>query len=213
MTTTRTAHPRVQRVLDELEKARPQGTDWKARCPAHDDQNPSLSVAEGDDGRVLLHCHAGCATEDILPLIGMTMADLGSTQEPGLPKKLTRANRPTFSTSEEAAEAAARASSAQIEQVWEYQDAKNNHVMSVVRLNPKSFRPVSSRPGGWTIGDPPGDLPLYRLPQLSEASQVFVAEGEKCASAVRLVTSALERLLAGRREHRLEEEEEEEEKK
>jgi hypothetical protein len=30
-----------------------------ARCPAHEDGSPSLSLTERD-GRVLVHCHAGC---------------------------------------------------------------------------------------------------------------------------------------------------------
>lgn len=36
-----------------------------ARCPAHDDRNPSLSIADGDDGRLLLYCHAGCSYDAI----------------------------------------------------------------------------------------------------------------------------------------------------
>ncbi|HXG31930.1 MAG TPA: hypothetical protein VNJ11_01085 [Bryobacteraceae bacterium] len=35
------------------------GRGWVARCPAHDDHTPSLSIAERD-GRLLVHCHAGC---------------------------------------------------------------------------------------------------------------------------------------------------------
>jgi hypothetical protein len=35
-------------------------------CPAHDDRAPSLSISEGDDGRTLLKCHAGCSTADIV---------------------------------------------------------------------------------------------------------------------------------------------------
>ena len=35
------------------------GARWMARCPAHDDQTPSLSIQD-NDGKVLLHCHAGC---------------------------------------------------------------------------------------------------------------------------------------------------------
>lgn len=48
-----------------------QGTGWVAQCPAHDDRNPSLSVGRGKDGRVLLHCHAGCSPRDILDGIGL----------------------------------------------------------------------------------------------------------------------------------------------
>lgn len=49
---------------------------WQARCPAHDDKNPSLSLAEGDDGRALLHCHAGCDPRDVLTGLGLKFRDL-----------------------------------------------------------------------------------------------------------------------------------------
>ena len=35
------------------------GSAWMARCPAHDDHEPSLSI-EGGGGKVLVRCHAGC---------------------------------------------------------------------------------------------------------------------------------------------------------
>ncbi len=46
------------------------GTNWQ--CPAHPDGSPSLSVNEGDDGKVLLFCHAGCRVDEILQAIGLT---------------------------------------------------------------------------------------------------------------------------------------------
>ena len=36
------------------------GGDWMARCPAHDDREPSLAISTGDQGIVLVRCHAGC---------------------------------------------------------------------------------------------------------------------------------------------------------
>ena len=42
------------------------GHDWIARCPAHDDRKPSLSVREAKDGRVLIRCHAGCDQETVV---------------------------------------------------------------------------------------------------------------------------------------------------
>src|SRR5688572_32243753 len=36
------------------------GRGWMTRCPAHDDREPSLSIRNADDGKLLLHCHAGC---------------------------------------------------------------------------------------------------------------------------------------------------------
>ena len=52
----------------------PQG--WKACCPAHADTNPSLSIAEGDDRRVLLKCWAGCEVLDIVHALGLELSDL-----------------------------------------------------------------------------------------------------------------------------------------
>lgn len=68
----------VRTVLDRLEKVRRSGDGWSARCPAHDDSDPSLSVAEGRDGRVLLHCFAGCSAEVVAGALGLDLsADLG----------------------------------------------------------------------------------------------------------------------------------------
>ena len=36
------------------------GSNWMAPCPAHEDREPSLSIRDVDDGKVLVHCHAGC---------------------------------------------------------------------------------------------------------------------------------------------------------
>src|SRR4051812_46760252 len=41
------------------------GGEWTARCPAHDDRNPSLSIRDVD-GKVLVHCHAGCAQTHVV---------------------------------------------------------------------------------------------------------------------------------------------------
>jgi hypothetical protein len=55
-------------VIDLAQRfnAKRNGKGWLARCPAHSDKKPSLSIDEGRDGRALLHCHAGCSTDDIL---------------------------------------------------------------------------------------------------------------------------------------------------
>jgi protein tyrosine phosphatase len=49
---------------------------WIARCPAHEDRSPSLSIKELNDGRILIHCHAGCGANNILDSIGMEWGDL-----------------------------------------------------------------------------------------------------------------------------------------
>ena len=49
---------------------------WLACCPSHDDKSPSLAIKETDDGKILIHCFAGCGVEDIVSAIGFTLADL-----------------------------------------------------------------------------------------------------------------------------------------
>ncbi len=49
---------------------------YLSRCPSHDDRSPSLAISEGDGGRVLLHCFAGCETEDVLTAVGLTFSDV-----------------------------------------------------------------------------------------------------------------------------------------
>ena len=48
---------------------------WQAQCPAHDDNRPSLSVSEGTDGRLLLHCKAGCTFDSIMESIGLNKTE------------------------------------------------------------------------------------------------------------------------------------------
>jgi hypothetical protein len=66
----------VDVVLASLDNPRRSGKGWTARCPAHDDKGPSLSINEGDDGRVLLHCFAGCSTAEVVSAVGLTLSDL-----------------------------------------------------------------------------------------------------------------------------------------
>ena len=42
------------------------GRAWMARCPSHDDQNPSLAIAQAENGRILIKCHAGCDQATII---------------------------------------------------------------------------------------------------------------------------------------------------
>ena len=42
------------------------GGCWMARCPAHDDREPSLSISVGDKGKMLIHCFAGCGQGTVI---------------------------------------------------------------------------------------------------------------------------------------------------
>ncbi|SBT04582.1 Virulence-associated protein E [Candidatus Propionivibrio aalborgensis] len=65
--------------LDRVKQTRPDS--WQAQCPAHDDRGPSLSIRETDDGRVLLHCFAGCSVHDVLAAVGLDISDLFPPRE------------------------------------------------------------------------------------------------------------------------------------
>lgn len=51
------------------------GGKWLARCPAHADRNPSLSIKESQD-RILVRCWAGCTSEEIVKALGLGLGDL-----------------------------------------------------------------------------------------------------------------------------------------
>lgn len=74
----------IDSFLAKLDKVKPRGrNNWQARCPAHADKGPSLSVRELDDGRVLVHCFAGCSIHEILHAVGMEMSDLFPPRDVG----------------------------------------------------------------------------------------------------------------------------------
>ena len=69
-------------LLGQLLKVKSKGNGcWMACCPAHDDKSPSLSIRELDDGRILIHCFAGCSTEGILSSVGLSLDDLYPPKE------------------------------------------------------------------------------------------------------------------------------------
>jgi hypothetical protein len=72
----------VADFLDRLERVKRSGAVWVARCPAHEDTHASLSVGVGVGECVLVHCHAGCRTEDVVAALGLTMGDLYTRTSP-----------------------------------------------------------------------------------------------------------------------------------
>jgi hypothetical protein len=66
----------AQRLLDRLDGVKAAGAGrWMARCPAHNDGRASLSIRD-TDGRVLVHCFAGCDTRAVLGALGLEFRDL-----------------------------------------------------------------------------------------------------------------------------------------
>lgn len=67
----------IDKVLQRIESVKKTGPDkWLAKCPAHDDKRPSLSIREAEDGKVLLKCWAGCGAGEVVAALGLSLADL-----------------------------------------------------------------------------------------------------------------------------------------
>jgi predicted protein tyrosine phosphatase len=63
-------------VLERLDNVSETSDGWEACCPAHDDNNPSLSVSDGDEQPVVVHCWAGCTSEEVVAALGLNFADI-----------------------------------------------------------------------------------------------------------------------------------------
>lgn len=165
----------LDRVLAALPGARRNGSGWSARCPAHEDHNPSLSISVGADGRVLMTCHAGCATEAVVTAAGLAMADLFPSTNGNGTMHAIPGDTPVY---------------------HEYHDEAGTPVYRVVRSgHGKSKRIHQERydaatrtyVGGRGAMDGVRRLP-YRLVQVQDAIAqgrvVFVVEGEKDADTL-----------------------------
>jgi hypothetical protein len=72
----------AETLLSKLSKVKPTGKHrWQACCPAHDDNSPSMVITEADDGRVLVHCFAGCGVDEIVGAVGLELSDLFPPRE------------------------------------------------------------------------------------------------------------------------------------
>lgn len=159
----------VQRIVEATTARKTSANIWTARCPAHDDRNASLSISRGDDGRALLHCHAGCSPMSVVAAAGLRMRDLF------VPK--------THNGNGHNGNGKNHATNHATSIAYDYVNAAGELLFQVVRMVPKDFR--QRRPDGkggwiWQMGDTP--RVLYRLPELlaaDPADPVFIVEGEK----------------------------------
>lgn len=154
------------------------GRQRNARCPAHDDDRPSLSITDGES-RVLVKCHGGkeggCDTDDVLAVLGLARRDMfDMPRERGSGEWtpwISRCPCPPVAH-------------------YPYTDEYGNPLYEVVRGTHKEFaqrRPDPTARSGWrwSLGDV--RRVLYHLPQLLAAPDsacVFLPEGEKDVHAL-----------------------------
>lgn len=148
--------------------AKKSGHGYTALCPAHDDSTPSLSINEGEDGRILLNCFSGCKTEDVCASLGMTITDL-------FPEKFTKHKESVKNRIE-----------------YPYRDENGVVLYTKIRIEP-GFN-GKSKSFYWERVNEQGVIvknlndcrkTLYRLPEVLKAAQegqtIFIVEGEKDA--------------------------------
>jgi hypothetical protein len=195
--------PALDVVIERLKQhgcdPKPVGAgQWRSRCPGHEDRNPSLSIKEEADGKVLIHCFAGCAFGDILAPLGITAADLRVGEAPSRPPGKTSAKPKRNGAAERTGRAYATPEAAiaffikefgEPTEHWTYHRANGDEFMRVYRFDlddgSKQFRPIHPDVNGhWHTGDP-SVLLLYHLPEIRDAEMVCVLEGEKCCDVVR----------------------------
>lgn len=174
------AYERVVTLLAERTGYTPRGHGYQreARCPAHEDRSPSLSVGLGRDGAVLLHCQAGCAKEDVWASLDLLARDLFE------PKEKDTAPVPDWMP-------CTRDGHQKVAE-YLYTDEDGRTLFGVVRCDRKCFRqwrpdPTAKSGRRWRLKDDEGNYAVrrvpYRLPQLLDGVRrertVWVCEGEK----------------------------------
>jgi len=153
--------------VDQIKDRTPTANGFDGRCPAHDDQQASLSVGLGDDGRLLLHCHKGCSTAEVLRALGIT--SFAATMPKRGKKRKKKAGK--------------------FVAAYDYADENGHRLYQVLRFvdektGRKTFR--QRRPAKdstkWVYSLQFVRRVLYRLPQIlaaDPAQPVYIAEGEK----------------------------------
>lgn len=183
---------------------------WSAICPAHDDSSPSLAISEGENGKPLLFCHAGCQLTEILSAAGIEPAEV--VKGNGRPRKKRTvkkenskpaAARSSGSLSAGFPNAKAAFASAKSDVVsdareaskkvvghsdWAYHNADGEVIGAVVRFNfdddTKTIRPISFVEGLWRKQAMPSPRPIYNIIAVNsvpDGGEVWITEGEKCA--------------------------------
>ena len=150
--------------LDGLENVQGKGNQYTARCPAHDDRHNSLSVSQGKDGRILLHCHAGCPPEAIAEAMHLDMKELFPSGEENKGRK-TGSSEKGRTTDE-----------------YIYYDSDGTPILKKLRLqfsDGKEFRWQHFNGRSWVYGRNGIDPPLYNQNAMANDNLIFVVEGEK----------------------------------
>ncbi len=182
--------PIVQNFLDRLDGVRQSGGNFMARCPCrNDDNNPSLSVSEGTDGRVLVHCHRGngCDAAEICASVGLSISDIMPQNGTSTIYEKSIVKKDKQQTPKQAPKPIVK-DDLKFVCSYDYIDESGELLFQKVRYvnqdGVKTFRqrkPVEN--GGWSYSLSEVPKILYNLPAVLAAKEsgtpIWVVEGEK----------------------------------
>jgi len=182
--------PIVQNFLDRLDGVRQSGGNFMARCPCrNDDNNPSLSVSEGTDGRVLVHCHRGngCDAAEICASVGLSISDIMPQNGTNTIYEKSIVKKDKQQTPKQAPKPIVK-DDLKFVCSYDYIDESGELLFQKVRYvnqdGVKTFRqrkPVEN--GGWSYSLSEVPKILYNLPAVLAAKEsgtpIWVVEGEK----------------------------------
>ncbi|MCL4499296.1 MAG: toprim domain-containing protein, partial [Chloroflexi bacterium] len=169
----------IDNILERLPDHRPTSNGWQARCPAHEDDRASLCIHSERDGRILVHCQAGCETKDVLAKLGLSWRDLFSQDAGNVPPKAS-ASRGRMKRGRSAGDK-------RIIATYDYVNETGELLYQVQRTERKQFiqrrRVIRDNMAKWVYDIKGVTRVLYRLPRVKNAvasgEAVYVVEGEK----------------------------------
>jgi hypothetical protein len=169
---------KIPEFLSRFDAVKKTVKGWIVCCPSHEDNSPSLSIAEGKDGAILLTCFAGCDTESVVSRMGLKMSDL--FPDTNGHQTLQDDRRRVF-TPKTTPEPPPPTGKPVIDKIYSYQDALGSERYQALRMKPKSFRQRHRVNSDWVWSMDGVERVLYRLPQVLASQQVWIVEGEKDA--------------------------------
>lgn len=70
----------LENIVKHLDKVRKVGNEYRACCPVHDDNSPSMTLTE-KDGKVLAHCFScGANGYDVVRALGLSVNEIFDRQ-------------------------------------------------------------------------------------------------------------------------------------
>jgi len=144
---------RLDEIINRFEKVKKIGDkSYQCLCKSHADKKSSLTITE-ENNKILVYCHAGCTTQQVLSSVGLTEKDLFNNVQ----------------------------QKTQLVAEYIYQDEEWKPLYKVMRFEPKNFMQAKCVNGEWVYKMAGVRYVLYNLPNVIKSDVVYFVEGEKDA--------------------------------